>query len=50
MVSNDDPIEFMTPPLIFLSYQWSNQEEVKMLREHLQKAGYRCWMDIGQMG
>ena len=26
------------------------QNEVKLLKQHLQMAGFECWMDIGQMG
>ena len=37
-------------PPIFLSYQWGHQPHVKLLRRHLEAAGYRCWMDLGQMG
>uniref|UniRef100_A0A1I8I651 Death domain-containing protein n=1 Tax=Macrostomum lignano TaxID=282301 RepID=A0A1I8I651_9PLAT len=48
--ASDDPVEFTAPRNVFLSYQWGHQAEVKMLKQHLEKAGYRCWMDIGQMG
>ena len=37
-------------PPIFLSYQWGHQPHVKLLRRHLEAAGYHCWMDLGQMG
>ncbi|CAH1256996.1 Hypp2294 [Branchiostoma lanceolatum] len=43
----DEPIN---PPPIFISYQWDIQDQVKLIKEHLQMAGYESWMDIGQMG
>ncbi|ESP05272.1 hypothetical protein LOTGIDRAFT_102305 [Lottia gigantea] len=49
-VVEDEEFDYITPPSIFLSYQWGHQEEVKLLRNHLEMAGYSCWMDIGQMG
>ena len=37
-------------PQIFLSYQWDSQDEVKVLRDKLERSGLMCWMDIGQLG
>ncbi|XP_071171147.1 uncharacterized protein [Mytilus edulis] len=49
-VVEDEEVEYASPPAVFLSYQWGHQEEVKLICNHLQMAGYECWMDIGQMG
>lgn len=38
------------PAQIFISYQWDSQDEVKGLRDRLERSGYSCWMDIGQLG
>ena len=37
-------------PQVFLSYQWEAQDQVRSLRDHLERLGYACWMDVGQMG
>ncbi|XP_025077779.1 LOW QUALITY PROTEIN: uncharacterized protein LOC112554280 [Pomacea canaliculata] len=49
-VVEDEEFEYATPPDVFLSYQWGHQNEVRLLRQHLEMAGYSCWMDVGQMG
>jgi hypothetical protein len=35
---------------VFISYSWDSQEEVVKIKEHLEKAGFNCFMDIGQIG
>ncbi|CAF1094020.1 unnamed protein product [Rotaria magnacalcarata] len=34
---------------IFLSYEWTHQREVKLLKSHLARHQYTCWLDIEQM-
>ncbi|XP_033115134.1 uncharacterized protein LOC117115444 [Anneissia japonica] len=38
------------PPSVFISYNWGIQDSVKQLRDRIERAGFNCWMDIGQMG
>ncbi|KAK7100922.1 uncharacterized protein [Littorina saxatilis] len=37
-------------PQVFLSYQWEAQDQMRSLRDHLERLGFACWMDVGQMG
>lgn len=37
-------------PVIFLSYNWGKQKQIKHLYSRLTSMGYSCWMDIFQMG
>ena len=46
----EEPVDYPEPPELFLSYQWGHQNEVKLIQRHLEMAGYKCWMDVGQMG
>ena len=35
---------------MFISYQWDSQELVIKIKEHLEKAGFNCFIDLGQLG
>ena len=37
-------------PDVFISYQWGKQPQIKALYKTLTLMGYRCWLDILQMG
>ncbi|XP_072164377.1 uncharacterized protein [Diadema setosum] len=50
MVLQAQPDDSGKTPVIFLSYQWDHQPEVTAIKNHLEMAGFPCWMDIHQMG
>ena len=50
LIPDDMPMEIKRVPPVFLSYQWGAQQAVLILKDHLEQAGYACWMDTGQMG
>lgn len=50
LIPDDMPFEIKRLPPVFLSYQWGVQDAVSTLKNHLEEAGYACWMDISQMG
>ena len=35
---------------VFISYQWDAQDVVVKIKEHLEKAGFNCFIDLGQLG
>ncbi|CAF3164295.1 unnamed protein product [Rotaria sp. Silwood2] len=50
LIPDDMPFEIKRLPPVFLSYQWGAQQAVLNLKNHLEEAGYACWMDTSQMG
>ncbi|CAF0927131.1 unnamed protein product [Didymodactylos carnosus] len=39
-----------SPLFVFLSYEWSHQKHVLLLKQHLESIGIDCWLDIEQLG
>lgn len=48
-VAENTPL-VVTQPQIMISYQWDRQKDIIKLYEQLTNLGYRCWLDIFQMG
>ncbi|XP_025078090.1 uncharacterized protein LOC112554514 isoform X2 [Pomacea canaliculata] len=42
----DETFEYSTPRDIFISYPPGSQNEAQSLKEHLEMAGYTCWLDL----
>jgi hypothetical protein len=49
-IDKDDTPLVVTHPQIMISYQWDYQKDIVILYKKLTKLGYRCWVDIFQMG
>ena len=47
--NNNTPLEAANPQ-VMISYQWDRQADIVTLHNHLTQWGYRCWLDIFQMG
>ena len=39
-IVEDEEADYVTPPSVFISYQWGLQNEVKLLKNHLEMAGF----------
>ena len=50
LIPEDLTMDIKRLPPVFLSYQWGTQKAVTRLKDHLEQAGFACWMDTGQMG
>lgn len=35
---------------VFISYHWDSQLTVIKIKENLEESGFKCFMDIGQIG
>ena len=46
----DDTPLVVTQPQVMISYQWERQADIIALYKRLTQLGYRCWLDIFQMG
>ena len=47
---DDDTPLVVTHPQVMISYQWDYQTDIIVLYKKLTQLGYRCWLDIFQMG
>lgn len=48
-MTNDTPL-IVTHPQVMISYQWDRQTDIVALYKRLTQLGYKCWLDILQMG
>jgi hypothetical protein len=48
-LTNDTPL-IVTHPQVMISYQWDRQTDIFALYKRLTQLGYKCWLDILQMG